>query len=87
MHPSLTLTLAEKPKGMDFVNVGAEEVKFDNYDSEMKKQGEVKDLPFHNCAEDNPATKNASDLLSLCHICQSAAFVYLSKCPPEPILH
>ncbi|KAL8119486.1 hypothetical protein AgCh_016853 [Apium graveolens] len=51
---------------MDVVTVGVEEVKCDNNDGDMKKQGVVKDLPVHNCAEDNPETKKASDLLSLC---------------------
>lgn len=57
---------SEKPKDIDFANLGSGEVKDGNCDNEMEKQGVIEDSSVHHSAEDNPESMNGSDLLRLC---------------------
>lgn len=68
----LLLPRQEKPKDMDFANQRTGEVKDGNCDNEIEKQGVIEDLSVHHSAEENPESKNGSNLLRLCTFCQSA---------------
>lgn len=57
---------SEKPKDIDFANLGTGDVKDGNCDIEMEKQGVIENLPVDHSAEDNPESKNGSNLLRLC---------------------
>lgn len=66
-HPSESDPDAnEKANDMDPANLGTGEMKEHNCDTEMEKQGVIEDSPVHHPAEDNPESKNGSNLLRLC---------------------
>ncbi|KAL8147011.1 hypothetical protein AgCh_004652 [Apium graveolens] len=57
---------SEKPKDIDFANLGTGDVKGGNCDIEMEKLGVIENSSVSHSAEDNPESKNGSNLLRLC---------------------